>query len=57
MRAGTLEEILLGGSPAAMSSVALPCSTSFSVPKCNNDVICIKKMFLMLLCCYDVIFC
>ena len=34
LRAGTLEARSLGGSPAAMSPVAVPCS----VPKCNNDL-------------------
>ena len=29
----------LGRSPAAMSPVAVPCSTSYFVPKCNNDLI------------------
>ena len=39
MRAGILEARSLGGSPAAMSPVAVPCSNSCSIPKCNNDLI------------------
>ena len=35
LRAGTLEARSLGGSPAAMSSVAVPCFNSCSVPNCN----------------------
>ena len=36
-----IEARSLGGSPAAMSPVAVPCSNSCSVPKCNNDIICL----------------
>ena len=53
MRAGILEARSLGGSPAAMSPVAVPCSNSCSVPKYNNDLIICPffqiSMFLMLL--------
>ena len=59
MRAGTLEARSLGGSPTAISPVAVPCFNSCSVPKCNNDlIICLFfiSMFLMLICCYDIIF-
>ena len=53
MRAGTLE-VTGGRSPAAMSPVAVPCSNSCSVPKCNNDlylsvVVFQINMLLMLL--------
>ena len=54
MRAGTLEARSLRGSPAAMSPVAVPCSNSCSVPKCDNDlylsvVVFQISMFLLLL--------
>ena len=39
MRVGTLEARSQGGSPEPMSPVAVPCSNSCSVPKCNNDLI------------------
>ena len=38
MRAGTLEARSQGGSPAAMSPVAVPCFNSCSVQNCNNDL-------------------
>ena len=52
MRAVTLE-VTGGISPAAMSPVAVPCSNSCSVPKCNNDlylsvVVFQSNMLLML---------